>query len=152
MTNDIPPDPMLDDPQGKRFLDQVAPMLDDPQGKRFLDQVAQIDTIIAQIHAKHEQTADPMVELLDAVKAAVTGPRRKDYGDPELDLACTGALWSTWLNRRFGSSVKLTGSDVSVLMILLKTTRLANTPGHRDSLLDTAGYAATSYRCAVKGA
>jgi hypothetical protein len=105
---------------------------------------------VAEQHARMaNQSIDPCGDLLDKAKAAVCGPRRAVYGDPEHDLQTTGDLWATWLNRRYGLQLKLTGSDVSTMMILLKTARLANTPDHEDSWTDAAGYAATGYRCSV---
>jgi hypothetical protein len=42
----------------------------------------------------------------------------------------------------------LSASDVAYMMVLLKMARLMQTPGHRDSLVDMAGYAATAARVA----
>ncbi len=52
-------------------------------------------------------------------------------------------MWSAFLTRRFGIELELTGEDVGCLMSLLKLSRLAGAPGHRDSLVDAAGYLAT---------
>jgi len=92
-------------------------------------------------------TSDYSADLLNAALQVVTGPRRQEYGDPEHDLECSGQLMSAWLNRRFGVTIAITGADVSQLMILHKAARLAHTPGHHDSWLDQAGYAACGWRC-----
>lgn len=67
----------------------------------------------------------------------VNGVRQADYGHPADDFARTAALWRA----RFGWDVKT--EDIPAAMRLVKESRLANSPRHRDSLTDIAGYAAT---------
>ena len=92
------------------------------------------------------KTVDPAAALLDEAKRIVTGARRAAYGNPEDNFACIAALWNTYLHRRFPHAndgfVEVTAADVASMMILLKTARLAETPDHKDSVVDIAGYAA----------
>lgn len=92
------------------------------------------------------KTVDPAAALLDEAKRIVTGARRSDYGNPEDNFACIAALWNTYLHRRFPAQMtvfaKVTAADVANMMILFKTARLAETPDHKDSVVDIAGYAA----------
>lgn len=81
--------------------------------------------------------------ILEEAHQLVTGDRQDQYGHPSKDLVATAGLWSAWLTRRLGTDVELTGGDVGCLMSLLKLSRLAGNPGHRDSLVDAAGYLAT---------
>lgn len=93
-------------------------------------------------------SADPMAVFLDEVKATVCGARAKIYGPPEANHATIAALWQTYLHRRHElaktdvGEVRLSATDVEVMMILLKCARLAESPDHADSVRDIAGYAA----------
>lgn len=80
-------------------------------------------------------------DTLEAARAAI-GLRSVHYGDPELSLAATADLWSTWLSARHGSALTLDTADVGVMLALLKVTRLAYDPAHQDSALDGAAYLA----------
>lgn len=81
--------------------------------------------------------------ILEEAHSLVNGERQASYGHPSRDLVCTAGMWSAFLTRRFGVDLTLTGEDVGCLMSLLKLSRLAGNPGHRDSLVDAAGYLAT---------
>lgn len=72
--------------------------------------------------------------ILDEAKAAVDA-RRPVYGSPKPNFQRIAALWSAY----FGKDVSL--ADVANLMILVKVARLQETPSHRDSWVDVAGYA-----------
>jgi hypothetical protein len=74
--------------------------------------------------------------LLEA-EAAVNGPRNKSYGHPADNHDRTARLWQAWLDIRCGH---INASDVCILNILQKVSRLAN-GYHRDSCVDIAGYA-----------
>lgn len=89
-------------------------------------------------------------ELLDTAKAAVAD-RGLNYGTPEDNFERIAKLWNAHLvNRhadRFGGDTvvavpKLNASDVAMMMVLMKVARLENSPGHEDSWIDIAGYAA----------
>ena len=74
--------------------------------------------------------------VLAAALAAVNGERNQSYDEPEDNFGRTAQLWSAYL------TVEVTAIDVAVLMVLLKVARLMHTPGHVDSWVDIAGYAA----------
>lgn len=78
-------------------------------------------------------------ELLDYASAAVAD-RGLNYGTPEDNFGRIAALWNTHLANRLPGA--LTGSDVAMMMVLMKVARLENSPEHLDSWIDVAGYAA----------
>lgn len=79
----------------------------------------------------------PNLTILEEAAAATSGPRQEDYGHPAEDFARTGRLWSAILGQ------PVSPDEVGLCMVALKVSRLVNTPGHRDSLVDLAGYART---------
>jgi hypothetical protein len=94
---------------------------------------------------------DPAATLLDQAKKIVTGARRQSYGNPEDNFQCIAVLWQTYLARRtmrLGPAGRLviTADDVAVMMVLMKTARLAENISHADSWRDIAGYAACGAR------
>lgn len=86
---------------------------------------------------------EPAVQgILQTANNVIYGDREQTYGDPGKNLNVIADYWNTHLKAAKSIEAGLTGEDVCVMMILLKQARLANTPGHLDSLVDTAGYAA----------
>lgn len=75
-------------------------------------------------------------KILQLASDAVTVDRAATHGDLEANFATIAAIWSL----RIG--VKLTASDVALMMIDLKTTRAWGNRGHEDNWVDIAGYAA----------
>lgn len=67
--------------------------------------------------------------------AGIVETRRAVYGDPRPNHERIAAFWSVV----FGHPVK--ASQVVQCMRLVKESRLIETPGHRDSLIDICGYA-----------
>ena len=66
----------------------------------------------------------------------ITNGDRKDvYGHPSVNFGNIAKLWSTYLQK------EITAEQVAVCMILVKVERLRHAPGHRDSIVDIAGYA-----------
>jgi hypothetical protein len=80
----------------------------------------------------------------------VFGARQGTYGHPRADFQRTAALWQAYLSTKSPASSPeggfLTPEDVAYMMILLKMARLMETPNHRDSIVDIAGYAQTAAR------
>jgi len=76
------------------------------------------------------------VTVLEEAKLAVEGPRQENYGSPRTNLERIAKIWSVTLG------MEVTWQQVAQCMIGLKLARLANTPDHRDSWVDIAGYAA----------
>lgn len=87
----------------------------------------------------------PNKSILDSANEVIYGDREKTYGDPGKNLRVIAEFWETYLQARgfWGADRnQLTAEDVCHMMNLLKTARLANTPGHIDSLVDICGYTA----------
>jgi hypothetical protein len=83
--------------------------------------------------------------ILAEAERVIYGDREKTYGSPGKNLTNIAQLWEMYLRGRGlldESSSGVFHYDVANMMILLKIARLANNPGHRDSLVDIAGYAA----------
>ena len=79
-----------------------------------------------------------MPNILEDAQKIVSGDRQNVYGHPADDFARSAALWSAYMG------VSFTMEDVAYMMILLKLSRLKNSPQHRDSQVDIAGYARTA--------
>lgn len=90
--------------------------------------------------------ADLLTAALDAVNA-----RPKAYGPPERNFDRIARLWSAHTVNRYGEGVGLRfdSVDVALMMDLMKTARLEETPGHMDSWVDKAGYSACGAECAT---
>lgn len=83
------------------------------------------------------------MSILTEAAKAVYGERNQAYGHPQDNHQRTAELWSAYLNgvlplRR--GLLNITPTDVCILNILQKISRLAN-GYHRDSCVDIAGYA-----------
>ena len=76
-------------------------------------------------------------DMLRHAASLVGGQRAKDYGDKTENHQRIADLWNYWLR-----TVHITAYDVAIMMLLLKVARLMHTPGHSDSHVDIAGYAA----------
>lgn len=75
-----------------------------------------------------------MENILQEAERIVNGPRASDYGDARENHQRIADIWSALLR------VKVTPEQVAMCMIGVKLARLANTPDHRDSWVDIAGY------------
>jgi len=98
--------------------------------------------------SKYDPNLDKKKTCLIAAHAAVCGDRPLNYGKPEANFNRIAALWNTWNTVRHPGPY--TGTDVAIMMDLVKTARLANNPTHSDSWIDKAGYAACGYDIAAK--
>lgn len=82
-------------------------------------------------------------DLLSTAAEIVTGQRALDYGDKTQNHERIAALWNMWLyESKSRSNEAITAYDVSVMMMMVKVARLMHSPGHTDSHIDIAGYAA----------
>lgn len=82
--------------------------------------------------------------ILEIAHEIIYGDREQAYGNPRFNLDTIAMFWSVYFRRKFPGMVDeqfFTAEDVAQLMILLKTSRLIHNPGHKDSLVDQAGYA-----------
>ena len=84
--------------------------------------------------------------ILDAAKRVVYGRGEKDYGHPTQNFQEIADLWTVLLGRQLTEPI--TALQVAQLNIATKLARLINTPDHRDSMIDIAGYAETMARVA----
>jgi len=88
--------------------------------------------------------------VLHEAERIIYGDREQTYGHPSKNLQVIADMWTAYLN---GATDNLLGNksfeakDVAIMMILLKTARLANDINHRDSIVDICGYAALIERC-----
>ena len=85
------------------------------------------------------------MSILDKAKEVVYGDREATYGDPGKNLRVIADFWENYLHARGlwnTDAHGLTAEDVCHMMVLLKVARLANTPGHHDSMVDICGYTA----------
>jgi translation initiation factor 2 alpha subunit (eIF-2alpha) len=83
----------------------------------------------------------PKEDVLSEAHRIIYGDREKTYGHPSKNLQVTANFWGEYLG------TKITAKDVCVMMMLLKIARLRNDINHRDSVVDTCGYAALIERC-----
>lgn len=77
------------------------------------------------------------MSILLQAEELIHGARNKDYGAPLDDFSKTAKMWSAVLG------TEVTAEQVALCMICVKISRLCNTPGHLDSVIDIAGYAGT---------
>jgi hypothetical protein len=81
--------------------------------------------------------------LLAEAAKTTEGARGKDYGTPLVNLGeRTADLWDAYMRHR---DLPVDGRDVCIMQILVKVARLIESPAHRDSWLDIAGYAASGW-------
>ena len=83
----------------------------------------------------------PRQSILDQASAIVHGDRNVAYGNPEDNFANIAGAWNVYLHAK-GFVGMISAADVPIMMILMKTARLATNPTHHDSCVDVAGYAA----------
>lgn len=93
--------------------------------------------------SKYQPPADENV--LEEAGRIVGGDRGDDYGHPGDDFARTAGAWSAL----FGWDV--TPGQVALAMVVVKLSRLQETPDKRDSIVDIAGYARTYEMVRARG-
>jgi hypothetical protein len=75
-------------------------------------------------------------KFLTEVDGAINGERSTSYGDPSVGFSKTASMFNAV------TGAEILPVDVVIFNIVQKLERLSHTPGHRDSWLDIAGYAA----------
>lgn len=80
--------------------------------------------------------------LLAEAEELVNGPRSQKYGQPVDNFRRIANLWTAYLDGHHGP---LSVADAALMQALIKVARLRETPGHRDSWVDLAGYAAAGF-------
>jgi len=82
-----------------------------------------------------EEAGEPAREkILDEATRIIYGDRQKTYGSARENMGRIAKIWSVALG------MEVTEDQVINCMIGVKLARLVNTPGHRDSYVDIAGY------------
>ncbi len=84
-------------------------------------------------------------EILEAARQAVTVDRAATHGDAERTFGRIAAVWSARLG------IEITPDQFCILLVDLKTCRAWGNPGHADSWVDVAGYAACGGEIATDG-
>ncbi len=77
----------------------------------------------------------------------ITKDRTNTYGSAEDNFGNIARILNS-LGFMRGDSQAITSDDVAVMMIAVKLARLMNSPGHDDSWIDIAGYAACGMQTA----
>ena len=85
--------------------------------------------------------SDVKTDVIGEAQRIVTGARCAAYGPPEDNFRRISDLWNAHLINT-GRTAVFEPRDVAAFMILMKMARLAETPDHRDSIVDIIGYAA----------
>jgi len=75
-------------------------------------------------------------DILTTAMQAVTVDRAATHGDAERNFNLIAAYWSAHLD------YPVSGTDVAVMMNLLKLARIKSNPAHADNWVDGAGYLA----------
>lgn len=79
--------------------------------------------------------------ILEEAGKLVDGPRQEEYGHPADDFRAVA-----WAAKELGIKPQSGPLHHALYMVLVKIQRLVQTPGHRDSIVDGAGY----FRCYEK--
>jgi hypothetical protein len=104
------------------------------------------------------QDVSPRESALREAISLITGDRNAQYGPPTQDFQRTADLLSA-LGFRFceyntpsGAPLyrELTASDVAIIMIELKMSRIIQSRTKRDSWVDLAGYTGCGYECTIE--
>lgn len=78
----------------------------------------------------------PRASVLRTAEEYVTKDRSAEHGDMEDNFQCIADYWSTHLDH------DVTGSDVAVMMALLKLARIKSNSTNLDNWVDACGYLA----------
>ena len=81
---------------------------------------------------------------------AVIDARGDHYGTPLQNWTRISELWTAFLRDKLKEGEKITPLDHGLMMDLVKTARLIETPEHWDSYVDKCGYAAAAVECLTK--
>ena len=94
-------------------------------------------------------------KLLTDAASIIDGDRNVQYGNPIDDFSLTASMWQEYLRRimvtrNTDGAVYLDPHDVAVMMMLVKVSRLAQSPEKHDHWLDIAGYAGCGWECVTQ--
>lgn len=102
--------------------------------------------MISEVNINDMASESIRTSVLNEANRIVNGERANTYGGPEDSFKTIAGFWSTYLK----TEAPLEPSDVAAMLALLKIARLQNSPSHRDSWVDLAGYAACGAECGLK--
>lgn len=100
-------------------------------------------------------TTSPRASALNEARDLITGDRNAQYGPPTQDFKRAAELLQACGYRRVDAEDKvhdIVPSDVALMVMQVKTSRLMHSRGKRDSWVDLAGYAGCGYECAEEEA
>lgn len=112
---------------------------------RFVSRAREVIVDGVKVKGRPEPEAPTMLEEA----AAQVKDRRATYGSPAPNFRRIADFWNVyWGHRSFGLTLTpFNEIDVATMMRLVKEARLIETPDHRDSLVDIAGYADCQVEC-----
>lgn len=91
----------------------------------------------------------PRADILDEAKNLITGDRNAQYGPPTADFARSAQILNAQgYSGPGGRPIEM--HDVALMVIAVKLSRLAWSPGKRDSWADIAGYVGCGWECVVE--
>lgn len=93
----------------------------------------------------------PRASALNEARDLITGDRNNQYGPPTQDFKRAAELLQACGYRRVDANDTvhdIVPSDVAIMVMQVKVSRLMHSRGKRDSWVDLAGYAACGYECA----
>ena len=113
---------------GKRLFsgENIVSLPLQPDG---IDRVVECSTRIVSTPENNERA-----KVLSEAEQLINGDRAKAYGDPSVNFGRLAQLWAPILG------AEITPTQVALCLTQLKISRLINTPDHRDSYIDAAGY------------
>ena len=80
--------------------------------------------------------------ILARADEIVNGARAAVYGHPRVNMGRISKLWSALLGPKLVEGAEITMTDVCMLMVALKLSRLVESPEHDETWMDAAGYVA----------
>jgi hypothetical protein len=113
----------------------------------WLEEQDMLDAEPAKVIVKKEKVKETVLHEAERI---IYGDREMTYGHPSKNLWTIARLWTAYVDAASDNSLQgkeFTAKDVALMMILVKTARLANNDSHRDSVVDICGYAALMERC-----
>lgn len=75
-------------------------------------------------------------DILQQALSVICNDREDEYGSPENNFSKIAQLWSDYIGYKFSAS------DVCMMMVLVKMSRIKTGKPKADSFVDMAGYAA----------
>lgn len=103
---------------------------------------------IEELKSPFKSTRQQILE--DAIQC-VTKDRNATYGYPEDNFKVIAQFWNDYLISKWRLNQPIVDTkDVSVMMILMKISRIITSPEHLDHWVDIAGYAGCGGEIAMK--